>query len=392
MFQGDAVPSSPLSGPSAHPDTLLSKAPSTGASAEPLGASDVLSDSTPMSEGDYLSEAFNYSWLPSLDAATRSLGDPQAHDTALPGQSAGLSPGDIKDLWLKEVIHLDNLRLCAKFVKALQAATLSDPSVCLSEEAVAQLRDPLRGLSSPPLDVDQQLALNLYLLNPSEATYEANCTAFLHHSPHINILSYYRTTRLVSEITGIESVVHDMCVNSCIVYTGPFLNLEACPMCSEPRYDQFRIQSSRGKERIARQEFHTIPVGPQLQALYRKLGSAAHAHYLCKEREHVLSEINRTGCLDRYSNVLHGSDIIEAFQDACIGEDNIVLMFLINSVQLYAMKASACWIYIWVVLNLAPERRYKKKHVLIRGFIPGPNNPKNLDLFLLPGLQHLVGL
>jgi hypothetical protein len=61
-------------------------------------------------------------------------------------------------------------------------------------------------------------------------------------------------------------------------------------------------------------------------------------------------------------------------------------------VQLYAIKASACWIYIWVVLNLAPERRYKKKHVLIRGFIPGPNNPKNLDLFLLPGLQHLVGL
>ena len=56
------------------------------------------------------------------------------------------------------------------------------------------------------------------------------------------------------------------------------------------------------------------------------------------------------------------------------------------------MKASACWIYIWVVLNLAPERRYKKKHVLISGFIPGLNNPKNLDSFLLPGLQHLVAL
>jgi len=76
MFQGDAVPSSSLPGPSARPDTLLSKAPSTGASAEPLGASDVPSDSTPMSEGDYLSEAFDYSRLPSLDAAACSLGDP----------------------------------------------------------------------------------------------------------------------------------------------------------------------------------------------------------------------------------------------------------------------------------------------------------------------------
>jgi hypothetical protein len=312
MFQRDAVPSSPLPGPSARPDTPLSEAPSTGAPAEPLGASDVLSDGIPMSEGDYLSEAFNYSWSPSPDAAVHLLGDPQAHDTALPGQSAGLSPGDIEDLWL-EVVHLDDLRLCAEFVKALQAATLSDPSVGLSEEAVARLCNPLHGLSSPPLDVDQQLALDLYLLNPSEATYKANRAAFLHHSPHINIPSYYRTMCLVLEITGIELVVHNMCINSCIMYTGPFLNLKACPICLEPWYDQFRIWSSRGKERIARQEFHTIPVRPQLQALYREPGSTAHAHYLHEERECILSEINRTGCLDRYSDVLHGSDIIEAF-------------------------------------------------------------------------------
>jgi hypothetical protein len=67
---GDTLP-----GPSAHLDTLLSEAPSTGAPAEPLGASDVPSDGIPMSEGDYLSEAFNYSWSPSPDAATHSLGD-----------------------------------------------------------------------------------------------------------------------------------------------------------------------------------------------------------------------------------------------------------------------------------------------------------------------------
>jgi len=117
-----------------------------------------------------------------------------------------------------------------------------------------------------------------------------------------------------------------------------------------------------------------------------------HAHYLRKEREHVLSDINRKGCLDRYSDVLHGTDLIEAFWDARIGEDNIVLMFSIDGTQLYAMKASTCWIYIWVLLNLAPKRQYKKKHVLIGGFIPGPNNPKNLDSFLLPGLQHLAAL
>jgi len=56
-------------------------------------------------------------------------------------------------------------------------------------------------------------------------------------------------------------------------------------------------------------------------------------------------------------------------------------MFSVDGAQLYAKKASACWIYIWVLFNLSPDRRYKKKHVFIGGFIPGPNNPKNLDSF-----------
>ena len=96
--------------------------------------------------------------------------------------------------------------------------------------------------------------------------------------------------------------------------------------------------------------------------------------------------------MDEYTDVLHGSDLINAFQDGHIGEDDIVLMFSIDGTQLYAKKLSACWIYIWVLLNLAPDRRYKKKHVFIGGFIPGPNNPKNTDSFLFPGLQHLATL
>jgi hypothetical protein len=117
-----------------------------------------------------------------------------------------------------------------------------------------------------------------------------------------------------------------------------------------------------------------------------------HAHYLRTERSRVLEEVDDTGCLEEYSDVLHGTDLIEAFREGRIGEDDIVLLFSIDGAQLYAKKASACWIYIWVLLNLSPTRRYKKKHVFIGGFIPGPNNPKNTDSFLFPGLQHLVGL
>jgi hypothetical protein len=106
----------------------------------------------------------------------------------------------------------------------------------------------------------------------------------------------------------------------------------------------------------------------------------------------VLKEVEEKGYLEEYNDVLHGTEIIEGFRDGRIGEDDIVLMFSIDGAQLYAKKASACWIYIWVLFNLAPERRYKKKHVLIGGFIPGPNNPKNIDSFLFPGLQHLCAI
>ena len=135
-----------------------------------------------------------------------------------------------------------------------------------------------------------------------------------------------------------------------------------------------------------------IPIGPQLQALYQEPESATHTHYMCTEWTCVLEEINNNGFLDEYSNMLHGTDLIEAFQDGHVGDDDIALMFSIDGAQLYAKKASACWIYIWVLLNLSPARHYKKKHVFIGGFIPGPNNPKNTNSFLFPGLQHLAGL
>jgi len=58
----------------------------------------------------------------------------------------------------------------------------------------------------------------------------------------------------------------------------------------------------------------------------------------------VLPEYKSKACLDEYSDVLHGTDLIDAFDDGRIQGDDIVLMFSIDGAQLYAKKASACWI------------------------------------------------
>jgi hypothetical protein len=87
------------------------------------------------------------------------------------------------------------------------------------------------------------------------------------------------------------------------------------------------------------------PIGPQLQTLYCEPESARHAHYLHSKRSRVLAEIELKGSLDEYFDVLHGSDLIEAFRDGRIGEDDITLLFSIDCAQLYAKKASSCWTY-----------------------------------------------
>ena len=325
--------------------------------------------------------------------AMPNVGFPSGSTGAIPTHTpSGIPPGDVRDLWNCDNICLNDLKLTVDFINALQCTSLDDPNTGLSSDALERLRNPLREQPSLSVDKDTRLAIDLFLGNPSEITYETNRAAILRCFPDCNLPTYYKTNRLVADLTGIKSIIHHMCVNSCIAYTGPFMELQSCPICSEPRYDQFRLEASNGKEKVPRQEFHTIPVGPQLQALYRESESASHAHYLHEERSRVLTEIQERGKLLEYTDVLHGMDLIEAFQDGRIGKDDIVLMFSIDGAQLYAKKASGCWIYIWVLLNLAPDRRYKKKHVLIGGFIPGPNNPKNTDSFLFPGLHHLCSL
>ena len=42
---------------------------------------------------------------------------------------------------------------------------------------------------------------------------------------------------------------HDMCINSCLAYTGPYKHLEICPECGEPRYEP-----QKKKPRQAHQE------------------------------------------------------------------------------------------------------------------------------------------
>ena len=101
--------------------------------------------------------------------------------------------GDIEDLWLQDIIHLEDIKSMVEFVRKLQSASLDDPSLGMFCEALEHLRNPLHEQSSLSIDKDTWLAIDIYLGNPSKATYEVNWKAFLCQLPGAHVPSYYKT-------------------------------------------------------------------------------------------------------------------------------------------------------------------------------------------------------
>lgn len=94
---------------------------------------------------------------------------------------------------------------------------------------------------SPPYlsDPNLWLSIDLYFAvqNALEEVYNATYTAIMCRHPEDHILSYHAVRNKVTELISITSVTHDMCIDSCVAFTGPFANKEACPLCKKPLYD-----------------------------------------------------------------------------------------------------------------------------------------------------------
>jgi hypothetical protein len=135
---------------------------------------------------------------------------------------------------------IEDIKIAREYINALKGATLdSDLSRhWLGEEIIDQIKNP----PTSPLIIDDlttRLSLDLYLAvgNASQETYNSACAAIHHHFHDEKLLSYFKVKRLVENLTGITFILEDMCINSCIGYTGPYLDWTHCPICSESRYE-----------------------------------------------------------------------------------------------------------------------------------------------------------
>ena len=285
---------------------------------------------------------------------------------------------------LSEKAQLNEMKTTLAFIEALRIASLDDPCANLDDNVLGRLQNP----PMEPVDIgdDNILAgLDLFLgtINFPQDAYINSREVMMRRHPEDKIPSFDQIKRIVAEITGVVPIVHHMCVNSCIAFTGPFSELDKCPYCNEDRYDS--------NTNAARQELHTIPLGPQLQSLFRDPKGAESMSYRRRETKATISTLQQNnGQLEVYSDFIHGSEYLTAVREGWITDDDVVLMFSIDGAQLYAHKVSDCWIYIWVIFDHAPKHRYQKKYVLPGTVIPG--KPKNVDSFLFPGFHHLSAL
>jgi hypothetical protein len=160
---------------------------------------------------------------------------------------------------LCESATLGHIKTTLNYIQAFKTATLDDGH--LTPDFLEQLQNP----PSSPVDLtpDEQLSLELFLSmqNTAQQVYISIMKSIEWQYPDSCLLSYEKVKRLTAEISGIFPITDHMCLNSCIAYTGPFSELESCPICNKSCFDSNRQPC---------QVVNTIPIGPQLQALKRE--------------------------------------------------------------------------------------------------------------------------
>ncbi|THG95672.1 hypothetical protein EW026_g6025 [Hermanssonia centrifuga] len=178
-------------------------------------------------DGDFWDHETNQTSPPNSDEASRaaadlsglaSLDDDDDDDEFR--SMAGNRTQDDVDHTEPPPLHIDELRISQAFIDALRNASLDDEN--LHPDVLERLRHPPTEeyqLDDPALHLSLEIFLGLD--RASEAHYHLFRSA-VSRSHQIEMLSLHQVKRAVQDISGVRAVYDDMCINSCVAYTGPF--------------------------------------------------------------------------------------------------------------------------------------------------------------------------
>lgn len=231
-------------------------------------------------------------------------------------------------------VSWDDLQTALAFILRLQKASLDDAGTGLDEDAIDCIRNHPEHVMSLDGDEDLDVAIELYLkLNHTEGDYTTAREVFNKYKRQgVDVIpSIAQVKKIITEFTSIEHIMHNMCIDSCAAFTGPFAHLEHCPECGKPHYDQQRFRETNRHVKVPQKQFPMIPIGPQLQAIYCDPAGADSRRWLDLWMEEIFDKLTHNhGVKDTYSDFCDGSDYLEAVAGGKIKEGDPVLMMSID--------------------------------------------------------------
>ncbi|TFK76581.1 hypothetical protein BDN72DRAFT_809271 [Pluteus cervinus] len=244
----------------------------------------------------------------------------------------------------------------------------------------------------PKLDTHTGISIRIFkaLSGGSEAMYNEVRHVLATNDPAIKLLSHHSVKKEIEKLSNVPLIRTDMCPRSCVAFTGPFAALRNCPQCNASR---FRPNPNKPTKEIPVKQFYTVPLGPQIQGLFRSPQGAQRMHYRDRHSTELGAAIAANqGKIDNFDDILSGSDYWEAYKTGKFDKNDVFVLLSFDGAQLFRDKASDCWFAIWIILNLSPDLRYKKKYILPAAFVPGPEKPELLESFMIPTLRHLSAI
>ena len=162
------------------------------------------------------------------------------------------------------------------------------------------------------------------------------------------------------------------CENSCCAFTGLYKDLKMCPYCGEARLDA---------RKRPRKTFDWTPLTRKLRVQFADSG-----------RSEVLQS-NKSQRHGKISDVWHGEAVRRLQNDGYLLDPREVALGLATDrVQLFVNTQHVIWPLILTNFNIPPAERYRQENQMIAGLIPGPNEPRDLNSFMLPIVEELQAL
>ncbi|THV07001.1 hypothetical protein K435DRAFT_617997, partial [Dendrothele bispora CBS 962.96] len=237
---------------------------------------------------------------------------------------------------------IEDLRTTGRFIDALKNATLEKSG--MEQEDIDRLRraEP----NSDTLIYDKHFQKSLKVFNVldrlSREAFDEIRQIFLEVYPDDPFYSHFQIKHRLKAISGIVPIWNDMCQDTCAAFTGPWSDLDQCPICFKPRYHPGTRSPIR--------RFVTIPLGPWIQSLYSSHETARLMHYREKQTEGIIQQLqDNGGKLAIYDDTICGSEYIKAVLRGQINKDDILLHHSHDGAQLYRDKESDCYFSLFII-------------------------------------------